>query len=219
MTKKLIYNLINFQGKEQIKSDSTKKEIVVIDLQLWQDFQMGSESAFATIYEKHVALLYSYGLKLVYDKELVKDSIQDLFIELWNTKNRLAKVQSIKAYLYKSFRRKLIAQVSKERKTFDKSQDINNLNKKTSSQEISLIEKQRFDEQRQALNKALTFLSDKQKEVIHLKFYGKLNYNEIAEIMPLDKKGVYNLMARSIKILKQHIVSLVMLGILFFILE
>ncbi|MEN8124969.1 MAG: sigma-70 family RNA polymerase sigma factor [Bacteroidota bacterium] len=218
MAKRTLYKHIDFQGnkQEKIASVSSKKIIVMADLQLWQEFQMGSESAFATIYELHVALLYSYGLKLVYDKELVKDTIQDLFIELWDAKDRLAQVQSIKAYLYKSLRRKLITKASKERKTFDKNQDINNLDKKIPSAEINLIEKQRFEEQRYALQKVLITLTDKQKEIIHLKFYGQLSYNEIAEIMSLDKKGVYNLMARTIKLLKKQLVILVLLGILIF---
>ena len=220
MAKKLVYKHIDFQGNEQKKpvSGSIEKGIAVVDLQLWQEFQAGSESAFANIYEQHAALLYSYGLKLVYDTELVKDTIQDLFIELWEAKDRLAKVQSIKAYLYKSLRRKLIAKASKERKTFDKSIDIDNLDNRIASAEISLIKKQRFDEQRESLNKALSILTDKQREVIHLKFYGRLNYNEIAEIMFLNKKGVYNLMARTIKLLKKHLVSLVLIIVLFFIL-
>lgn len=207
--KKKLHPFSNTQNKEQSKISSNKNEVVVVDLQLWKEFQAGNESAFATIYEKHVALLYSYGLKLVYDKELVKDAIQDLFIELWDTKNKLAEVQSIKAYLYKSLRRKLIAQVTKERKKFDRNYDVETSNKKTTSFEINLIEKQRFEEQRQELNNALAHLSEKQREIIHLKFYGHLSYSEIAEIMSLNKKSVYNLIARTIKLLKKRIVQLI----------
>jgi len=187
----------------KVKFLDVEKTSSQVDVQLWQDFQTGSESAFAAIYEKNVGLLYSYGIKIVSDKDLVKDSIQDLFIELWDAKNRISKVNSIKAYLCKSLRRKLIASVSKQRKTFDKSQDLEKLNPTVFSSEVSLIEKQRFDEQRKMLNKELDSLTLKQKEIIHLKFYGRLNYNEIAEVMLLDKKATYNLMARTIKILKK----------------
>jgi len=189
------YTKIKFLGIEKSSSQ--------VDVQLWQDFQTGSESAFASIYERNAGLLYSYGLKIVSDKELVKDSIQDLFIELWDAKNRISKVRSIKAYLCKSLRRKLIASASKQRKTFDKSLDLEKFNSAVFSSEVSLIEKQRFDEQRKMLNNELDRLTLKQKEIIYLKFYGRLNYNEIAEVMSLDKKATYNLMARTIKILKK----------------
>ncbi len=85
------------------------------DCQLWQEFQQGSETAFSRIYRLHASLLYGYGMKLVKDKELIKDCIQDLFIEMWNTKNRLGSVKNIKSYLFKSIRRKLIAAAIKNR--------------------------------------------------------------------------------------------------------
>ncbi len=218
MAKKPEYKHVEFLGNSQKKSSSVpvEKTTAITDLHLWQEFKTGSELAFATIYEQYVAKLFSYGLKLVYNKELVKDTIQDLFIELWDAKDRLANVQSIKAYLYRSLRRKIIANVSKARKTIDESQNINNLNRKTVSAEINLIEKQRFEEQRQALQKALTMLTDNQKEIIYLKFYSRLSYNEIAEIMSLNKKGTYNLMARTIKLLKEHLVLVlfVLIGML-----
>ena len=68
------YTKFKFLGVEKSSSQ--------VDVQLWQDFQTGSESAFAAIYKKIAGLLYSYGLKIVSDNESVKDSIQDLFIEL-----------------------------------------------------------------------------------------------------------------------------------------
>jgi len=203
LLKKNLHKSVPSTNYTKVKYFGVQKSCLPVDVQLWQDFQTGSESAFATIYEKNAGLLYSYGLKIVSDNELVKDSIQDLFIELWDAKNRISKVRSIKAYLCKSLRRKLIASASKQRKTFDKSQDLEKLNTAVFSSEVSLIEKQRFDEQRKMLNKELDGLTLKQKEIIHLKFYGRLNYNEIAEVMLLDKKATYNLMARTIKILKK----------------
>lgn len=214
--KKAANKYFDFQGNEQNHKASVpdEKAVLMTDLQIWREFQSGSDSAFANIYKCHVDLLYSYGLKLVYDKELVKDAIQDLFIELWDSKDRLAKVKSIKAYLYKSLRRKLISKASKERKIFDRSQNLDSLDIETPSTEISLIEKQQFDAKRNVLRKALVSLSDKQREIIHLKFYGRLSYSEISEIMSLDKKGTYNLMARTIQILKDHLVSIVLLILL-----
>lgn len=96
MSKKPLHKSAHGGNPPRIKTIPTNKPISLGDVQLWQDFQIGSESAFATIYEKNANFLYSYGLKIVSDKELVKDSIQDLFVELWDAKNRVSKVRSIK---------------------------------------------------------------------------------------------------------------------------
>lgn len=174
------------------------------DVQLWQEFQSGSEKAYATIYKNNVSLLYSYGLKLVHNKDLVKDAIQDLFVELWNNRNNLGKVTYIKPYLYKSIRRKLIAESIKSRRTetIEKATFLEPLI--TPSFERLLIEKQLYNSQLEELKKALIKLTSKQHEILHLKFNAQLSYDEITQIMSLSKKGVYKLMDRAIQTLRKH---------------
>nr|WP_247656601.1 sigma-70 family RNA polymerase sigma factor [Maribacter sp. MMG018] len=166
---------------------------------------MGDEAALSKIYKNNADKLYSYGLKLVGGKEVVKDAIQDLFVELWNSKERLGEVRSIKSYLYSSIRRKLLAKVVKERKLYSSEEMAESICGQVPSVEISLIEKQRFEEDRQELRRALAKLNDKQREIIHLKFYAHLSYDEISEIMSMDRKAIYNLMAYTIKFLKNHL--------------
>lgn len=184
---------------------SNDKPLRKEDSQLWLEFQAGNETAYATIYNNNVSMLYGYGLKLVNDKELIKDCIQDLFVEIWNTKHKLSKVKSIKSYLFKSIRRKLISACVKKRKMTLDSAVFPILKAPTApSVEFSLIEKQRFDQQRMKLKQALNQLTDRQKEIIHLKYHAALSYVEIAEVMSLSTKGAYKLMGRSIKFLRQH---------------
>ncbi|HUH46510.1 MAG TPA: sigma-70 family RNA polymerase sigma factor [Arenibacter sp.] len=185
----------------------------ISDFELWQQFKEGNEAAFAHIYSANAQRLYSYGLKLVNDKDLIKDCIQDLFVEIWDTKHKLSSVRSIKAYLYKSIRRKLIYQASHKRKKFDQFYKLETIQETVPSIEIRLIEKQRFDDDRKRVKKALDKLNKKQREIIHLKYYGGMGYDEISEIMGLDKKATYNLMAHTIKLLRQDLG-----GILFIIL-
>ncbi|NDV17490.1 sigma-70 family RNA polymerase sigma factor [Muricauda sp. TY007] len=184
------------------------------DVQLWSEFQSGSEAAFATIYKNNVDRLYAYGLKLVRDKELVMDAIQDLFVELWDTKERLGKVRSIKSYLYKSLRRKLIAKAVKLRAVTAEFIDGDFYPEGEPSPERSLIEKQHFDLQRKKIKKALSSLNKNQQEIVHLKYNGGLSYQEIAETLDLDKKAVYNLMARAIHQLRSILVTFLFMGIL-----
>lgn len=176
------------------------------DIQLWQEFQSGNEKAYALIYKNNVSLLYNYGLKIVNDKDLVKDAIQDLFVEIWDNRDNLAKVKAIKPYLYKSIKRKLISESVKNR-------TIENLEKATiskplfsSSTEKRLIEKQNYDQQQQALNEALIKLTERQKEILHLKYNAQLSYEEITEVMSLSKKGAYKLVDRAIQALRKYMV-------------
>lgn len=181
---------------------------IVCDLQLWKSFQAGSDVAFEAIYRNYAVSLYGFGLKLTKDKELVKDCIQDLFVEIWHAKHRLASVKSIKAYLFKSIRRKLISEAIKKRKNFS-DRVFTKVPKylQNSSVEASWIENQNLTRQRQKLKLALAMLTDRQKEIIYLKFYSLLSYVEISEVMALTMKGTYKLMGRSIRQLRKHMKS------------
>ena len=54
----------------------------ISDEKLWESCLTGDKEAFKEIYCRFYSLLYNYGSKLVSDKDLVKDCIQDIFIKL-----------------------------------------------------------------------------------------------------------------------------------------
>ena len=172
---------------------TTDKNCKSGDLQLWKNFQAGSESAYEEIYRNYAIPLYGFGLKLTKNKELVKDSIQDLFLEIWRRKHKLASVKSIKSYLFKSFRRKLISEAVKKRKIFTESITAS-MPKclQNTSFETDWISTQQFDQQMQELKWALSKLTTRQQEIIQLKFYALLSYVEISEVMDLSMKAPIN---------------------------
>ncbi|WP_373517963.1 RNA polymerase sigma factor [Pricia sp.] len=197
----------NFTPKRTIEELKVKSPTAKIldDSQLWHEFQAGDEIAFSSIYRLHAPLLYSYGMKLVKDKELIKDCIQDLYIELWNTKHRLGSVKNIKSYLHKSIRRKLIATAIKNRKKLGRSIKFPDYKIiPAPSEEFKLIEEQINDEKQDKLKEALNHLTQKQREIIHLKFFSRLDYSEISETMGISMKGTYKLMGRSINYLRNY---------------
>ncbi len=175
------------------------------DADKWIEFTGGSEKAFDYLYDKYFALLYGYGMQFCTDKALIKDCIQDLFIELWSKKNTLTSVRSVKYYLYKSLRRKVIKTISQ--KNFS-GLDYETLpigfNLQTSfSGETALVEKEIVSENEEKIQWALKRLTSRQKEAVFLKFYENLSYDEIASIMSLSEaKYARKLIYRSLKELK-----------------
>tara|TARA_R110002033_G_C3841239_1_gene234826 strand:- start:293 stop:964 length:672 start_codon:yes stop_codon:yes gene_type:complete len=206
-----VHKTINIQTGAKVDQPNRNgtQSLPISDEELWSKFKLGSETAYALIYKDNVAKLYSYGLKLVNNKDLVKDAIQDLFVEIWDSKQSLGNVRSIKSYLFTAIRRKLIWHLSKQKNAINLGAKHEKYLKNTPSAEFSLIEKQRFDEERKSLLKVMEKLNDKQREIIHLKYYSNFSYEEISEIMSLDKKATYNLMAHTIKLLRQHLEGMI----------
>lgn len=73
-------------------------------IRLWNDFREGNEEAFSKLYELFAADLYRYGYNLVRNKQIVEDCLHELFLHLYNKRNRLGPTNNIRFYLYRTLR-------------------------------------------------------------------------------------------------------------------
>ena len=71
--------------------------------------------------------------------------------------------------------------------------------------EINLIQVQNDLEQKNALSVAMSKLSKRQREAIHLKFYEKMTYSQLAEILEIDLKSSYKLIGKAIDALRKSV--------------
>jgi RNA polymerase sigma factor (sigma-70 family) len=169
------------------------------DSMIWDAFCAGNESAFIHIYQHYFDLLYAYGWRMCKDEALVKDAIQDLFVDLRQRRERLGKTDSIKFYLFKSIRRRIIVQSGKQKAQLDGNYDLTY----TFSHEEQLISQQLDEEMHAKLDKGLAQLSPRKKEVIYYFFFEGMSYQQIKEIMQLDHvKSARNLVYKALDFLK-----------------
>src|SRR3569623_1635685 len=74
---------------------------------LWKLSLTGDRAAFQQMMAQHFRHLVNYGTKFTHDKELVKDTIQELFIRFWEKRANLSNDVNPHAYLTASLRRAL----------------------------------------------------------------------------------------------------------------
>jgi RNA polymerase sigma factor (sigma-70 family) len=173
----------------------------------WIRFQGGDKAAYAYIYNTYYKKLCNYGLRIVADKTLVEDGIQDLFIRLWKQKGGLAVPRSIQAYLFQSLRRDIYRSIEKRKRDGHFTLDETYNYRSYSSHEMELITRERRAEQQSNLETAIASLTNRQREVIFLKFYLKMSYQEIAGIMELNVDSVYNLISKALNALQERFSS------------
>lgn len=176
------------------------------DLALWSALKKGDKQAVGNLFDKYVFLLYNYGLKIVDDYGLIEDSIQDVFMELWKRRTALSHPPSVKHYLFKSLRRRIYRKLNQQNRftNYASEEQITDAYGVTFSYEAQLIIQQTTEENQEKLRQVMDTLSEKQKTVIFLKFYDRLSYEEIAAVMSLSVKAVYDLMYHTIKALRKH---------------
>ena len=141
------------------------------------------------------------------DKELIKDCIQDLFIDLRKNRKNLSDTTSIKLYLFKSIKRRVIL--------YKKRLLVNSTNiqrycgldfKVVLSAEHLMIDRQLEEQKLCRLNTALKKLTKRQGEVIYYYFYENMDYSQVMEMMDLKNiKSARNLVYKALKVLKSEV--------------
>lgn len=151
---------------------------------LWVAFKNGDEAAFIQLYQQYANTLFNYGSQFTPDKELVKDCLQDFFIYLRKNREGLGNTASVKMYLLKSFRRRVIDYLNRSKKEQERKEAFLFLQFPVElSSETIYINRQIEDEQLAKLNQALKTLNSKEREAIYHFYYEGLSYEQIAEIL------------------------------------
>ena len=166
---------------------------------LWKRVQKGDTQAFGELYNVTVDALYNYGISLTLDKQLVQDSIQEIFVTIWLKKNELTIHSNLKSYLFTSLRRQIILSLNKQHKTtFVEEVNVQKIDNLSTELENS--------EHRLALvRKEISKLSKREKEAILLKFDKGLVYEDISKVMNLQRHAVYKLISRGLKKIKAQL--------------
>ncbi|WP_375447366.1 RNA polymerase sigma factor [uncultured Fibrella sp.] len=183
------------------------------DIQLWQQLKNGSELAFGKLLTSYFNPLQNYGYKFVQDEDFVKDCVQEVFIEIWNRRDRISTPDSVRAYLLSCVRKRVIREGYRQR--ILKDDDSVNLENEGGfvefSPEWSMIEQESLAETTHRIADALNKLPKRQREVIYLRFYQNLERDEIAAIMDVNPQSVSNLLQVAFKSFRENWVGLILL--------
>lgn len=179
-------------------------EAVNDESQLWKMLREGSRLALDSIYRLHVDSLYNYGKKINPDSDLVKDCLQDLFVEIWQQREQISLPNQPRLYLIRSLRYKIIRQTGKQLKF---SSPLPTEESSLSSFHDACPSLQLNEQQKKLLFSSINKLSSRQKEALLLRFYEGMDCEEIALIMDLKAQSVYNLLYQAIASLKKNLPS------------
>ncbi|GAA0534204.1 RNA polymerase sigma factor [Chitinophaga japonensis] len=168
----------------------------------WNAFKQGDWNAYTSLYEEFYTPLNNYGAKFTTDADLVQDAIHDLFVQLWTSRSRLGTPASVKHYLYKSLRTMLFRKMQAQSKVVGLDGVVSSGSFHVSfAQELPLkVEEQELRRQVAAL---VGRLSDRQQEIIFLRFYEGISYDEIADIMGISTASAYKLLYKALDSLQR----------------
>ena len=159
-----------------------------------------SSDALFSIMTLYYNDLFRYGIRLTADVENTKDIVNQFFLHAWDHREKFVAAENIKAYLVVSFRRFLINHL---RTTFPfKSVADYPEEPMEHSYEDYIICYQENEALKKALYESIQLLPSRMKELLMLRFYENMSYEEIAEKNSLNIRTVYNKIHLALKKLR-----------------
>jgi len=169
----------------------------------WKGLIQGNRDSFDLIYQMYFKSLYHYGRKLCHDPIAVEDAIHDLFLDLWRYRENLSFTTSIRFYLFRALRRRIVKNNAKDIEATIFSGEAGLFHfLSLGSCEDSIVQTEQQDEQLLKLKRSLNNLSQRQYEALMLRFYGDFSYDEIASMMEVNEQSARNLVQRALEQLR-----------------
>ncbi|GAB3915562.1 RNA polymerase sigma factor [Larkinella terrae] len=172
--------------------------------QLWQEYRTGDMFALAKIMQSYYSDLFHWGMRLHADREFVKDCIQELFLNLWKQQKTVRSVENVRAYLFVTLKSRILRELSKKHTTHQSTLSEEYAFSVEFAADVQLIEEENEVFQIRKLEHGINHLPERQKELIYLRFYQNLSFEQIADVMHLGRQSVYNLLQKSLISLRKN---------------
>jgi RNA polymerase sigma-70 factor (family 1) len=169
------------------------------DLELVVLIAKGDENAYAEIYKRYHILLYLYAYRKLNDKESAKDVVQEIFLNLWNKREKYSFNTSISGYLYRSVRNKAFDIFAHKRIEDDYISSLQDFLDSDHTVTDHLIREKEIST---LVDKEIAMLPDKMREVFILSRKQYMSHKEIAEHLNISESTVNKQIKRALKILR-----------------
>lgn len=164
---------------------------------------MRNPDLIENLYTQHYKQLFVFGLLFENEPPLVKDAINDVFLDLCEKPAYIAGVRSPLAYLSICVKNKLLK--FKKRTTMHVSFSTFEVDPEVMTDEhVEEIEEQ-HQLLCQRIERAIDKLTTRQRELIQLKYFLEKDTTEIVSITGMSTKTVYNTLSSALKNIRTEI--------------
>ena len=182
---------------ENKKTDTKNTEIK----EVWQKFLYGDDKAFDKLYDTYVQILFRFGLRYTYDRELIKDCIQDVFINMYEKRTQLHDVENIEIYLRIALKNRLINSANRDK--------IHSKYLETLEPEDFILDESTdsYDEEeskKKFVEYILTLLTPQQQKAVIHRYIEEKSIKETAELLNVNYQSVQNILQRALKKIKNY---------------
>lgn len=163
----------------------------------------GDEQTFESVYKHFLKPLHVYAITMLKDEDAAKGMVQNIFLKLWERRQRLSFNGSIQAYLYGAVYNECLNYLRHEKvKINHQDHIIYSMSNKTDSENgMELLDL------KLKLQQALNELPERCRTIFQLSRFEELKYQEIANELGISIKTVEAQMGKALRILRIKLVD------------
>jgi RNA polymerase sigma factor (sigma-70 family) len=161
----------------------------------------GDERAFAVLYDRFAGRMYRTALRMLGSREDAEDVVQDVFLAVVRSRERLDNVRDLTAYLFAALHRAAARCASRRAR-------VPQVLPTAADQAVAPVERVMSDNPEwQRLQNAIRSLPDEQREVITLKIDGELTFAQIGQVLGVSINTAASRYHYALKKLKTSLVG------------
>lgn len=176
----------------------------------------GDQAAFKIIYEAYQSQVLTFANKYLKSRQRSEEVMQEVFLRLWNLKDKLNDINDLENYILTVTRNKAfdtLRQQKRETRFVQPIEDHNDVSENNTEEKILL------EDTRQLLEKGIALLPPQQKLVYQLCHQQGLKYEEVAAELGISPKTVHTHMKLALGTLRTYMSQNTDLAVLLIILK
>lgn len=171
------------------------------DQALYIRLKEGDEHAFKALFQKYYSAMCQFAYQFLKDSDMAEETVQELFVRLWEKRATLNIELSVNHYLFRSIRNQCLNQLQHQKiKQQYASRMLENAEQETDWQpfylEMDLMER---------IEKSIDSMPPKRQEIFRLSREQGLKYKEIADKLNISIKTVEAQMGLALKYLRDDL--------------
>jgi len=182
-------------------SKNRKSSLENSEFELIERIRIGDEHAFRDMFKTYYPLLVNFARRYVCNISIAEDIVEDVFLKIWQNRQKWNPTISVKAYLFQTIRNRALNYLKRSKMEQQIASDLETSSIAIKTPEDILDEKEMLAE----IQLAIEALPKRARSIFTMHRYDQLKYAEIAETLNISVGTVETHMVRALKFLRKRL--------------
>ena len=177
-------------------------DLIANERMLLEQVAVGNRLAFKSLYSLYLDNVFRYIYLFTKSEYETEEILQEVFIKIWENRERLTEIQSFKNYLFKAAKNKVLDALRTEKVRHRVMAEIKRNN---ALSDISTLDAVAFREYYQIVQTAINKLPPKRRLIFRLNTENGLSLDEIAQQLCISKSAVKKQLYKAFDFVREYL--------------